>query len=309
MVLHFKKQPGKEPAYAITRDNVETLLGRRAPWFKQGRERDDDRHFAVCPYCDNPIQLNGVYVRKEESPRAYGSHSGNPVDGFPFNAEDLAFCPYKLKRKSLDKSARRTELGPVAQQLISMAVAEFDRIALVLRDDFGFRFSNRFARKMLEQWFDSRGYLYEGAHLRNLPWMVAYFGPAQSLYGQRVGDTGELAQAIRRAAPQAGIADGKLLRAEGERAPFFRIDLQCLHHRVRVDDESGRLTEQMRMRVQDFSNTNDPEKAPLIYEKTMEFDPDRFERLLHTSADRARRDESLLAVAREVAREKGVGDA
>ncbi|BAP88337.1 putative uncharacterized protein [Burkholderiales bacterium GJ-E10] len=308
MVLHFKKQAGKEPAYAITRDNVESLLGRRAPWFKQGRERDDDRHFAVCPYCNNPIQLKGVYVRKDNSPRAYGSHSGTAVDGFPFNAEDLAFCPYKLKRKSLDKSARRTELGSVARQLIAMAVAEFDRVVLVLRDDFGFRFSNPFARKMLEQWFDSRGYLYEGAHLRNLPWMIAYFGPAQTLYGQRVGDTGDLAQAIRRAVPQADIVDGQLREKERKRS-FFRIDLQCLHHRVLLDDESGHLTEHMRLRVQDFTKTNDPEEAPLIYEKTIEFDPDRFERLLHTAPDRARRDENLLMVARDVAMRKGFGDA
>ncbi|RMR74350.1 hypothetical protein [Pseudomonas savastanoi] len=141
MVAHFKVTPGRVPAHRVNRDNVEELLGRRAPWFRPGKHRSEDRHYAVCPY--------------------------------------------KIKASARSKSNRRAP-GPVSQELIDLAITEFDRIVLILRTDFGFSFSDRFAGRMLDQWLDSEGYLYTGAHLRNLPWMIAYFGPAQSLYGQYV---------------------------------------------------------------------------------------------------------------------------
>ncbi|RMN11646.1 hypothetical protein ALQ65_200019 [Pseudomonas syringae pv. coriandricola] len=86
MVAHFKVTPGRVPAHRVNRDNVEELLGRRAPWFRPGKHRSEDRHYAVCPYCDNAIQLKGVYKEAVERARRYGSHLGEPVDGFVFQS-------------------------------------------------------------------------------------------------------------------------------------------------------------------------------------------------------------------------------
>lgn len=297
MVAHFKARVGESPVHEMTHENVESLLGRRWPWFRRGQYRDDDRHYAVCPYCDNPIQLKGVYRRGTDSPRPYGSHIGTPIDGFPYFDEiDLEFCPYRLRQHSHGRDSRRP-MGPAAKQLVNMAVNEFDRIILILRDDFGFPFSNQFARKMLEQWFDSKGYLYTGAHLRNLPWMVAYFGPAQSLYRQYIGNNTDLVNGVRKTVPNAVVnGDGQLV-CEG----WCAIDLQCLHHKIGEITATGSLTERMTIRVQDFSCTNFPEKAPTIYQKTITFDPDRFERLIHTASSHANRSTVLLQIAQTVA--------
>lgn len=301
MVAHFKVGAGHTPVYEITRENVEALLGRRPPWFRQGQDRGDDRHYAVCPYCDNPIQLKGLYKRREGSPRPHGSHTGGPVEGFQFNSLDLEFCPYRLKRQTHGKDARR-EMGPAAKQLIVTAISEFDRIVRILRDDFGFPFSDKFAREMLDQWFDSEGYLYTGAHLRNLPWMVAYFGRAQSLFGQFVGKNADLADRIGTEVPQARISDaGQLVKGSA----WYSLYLQCLHHRVEIRQEDGALIESLTLRVQDFTKTNEAGKAPTIYRKEIVFDPERFEALIRTSPDRQRRDAALLEMARNIAAKRG----
>lgn len=227
MVAHFKVSTGATTVHKITRDNVEALLGRRPPWFRQGQARGDDRHYAACPYCDNAVQLKGLYRRDESSPQPYGSHVGKPLNGFPFDEFDLEFCLFRLKSKTYGKASRRP-MGEATKRLICLAVTEFDRIVLILRDDFGFPFSINFAGKMLNQWFDSKGYLYSGAHLRNLPWMIAYFGPSQSLFGQPVGGNTELANGISQIVPHARITDsGRLEKGVG----WFRLDLQCLHHK------------------------------------------------------------------------------
>jgi hypothetical protein len=301
MVAFFKMSRGKVPAYQITRDNVEDLLGRRPPWFQGGQMRGDDRHFAVCPYCDTPIQLIGLYKRHDRSPRPYGSHTGTAINGFPFSAVDVEFCPYKLKGRSYNKTSRR-EPGPVARQLIDMAVAEFDRIVLILRDDFGFAFSDTWACQMLEKWFDSEAYCYMGAHLGNLPWMIAYFAPALNLYGQAIGTESELAQHIRINVPHAGIsAAGRLEKGRG----FYRLDLQSLHHKAVVDASDGSFTEQLTLRVQDFTKTNEASRAPTIFKKQIVFSPARFEALIHTPPERAKRNENLLGYAQAIATKRG----
>ena len=297
MVAHFKIDTGRAEVFSITRENVEICLGRRKPWFRQGQHRDDDCHFAVCPYCDNPIQLKGIYRRQLKSPRPYGSHSGTPIDGFEFSMLDLQSCPYRRTRTSLSKAARR-EMGPVAEQLLELAVAEFDRIVLILRDDFGFRFSDAFAERMLDQWFDSQAYRYTGAHLRNLPWMIAYFGPAQKLFGQSVGKNLELVDSIRSKVPQAALSATGVLE---KGARWYRLDLQCLRHRMKIMEDDNVLVESMELRIQDFTSTNEALKAPTIYHKQITFDADRFERLIHTPAERAWRDEGLLERARKIA--------
>lgn len=299
MVLRFKVKPGKVQAHPIDRVNVERLLGRRRPWFQQGQLRGDDRHFAVCPYCDNPVQLIGLYKPTERAP--HGSHTGKAVDGFTFDALDMAFCPYKLKRRKLGKDSRRKP-GPATRKLIDLAISEFDRIVLILYGDFGFRFSDAFAKRMLDQWFSSEAYLYTGAHLRNLPWMIAYFSPAQNLYGQAVGGNAELAEKIRTLVPSAGISALGVLE---KGSAWYSLSIQFLNHKVSVDDESGSLSESLVLRVQNFTNTNEPEKAPIVYQRQIVFDPDRFESLMQTPPERAKRNKALLDIARDVAKTWG----
>lgn len=304
MVAHFKVTPGRVPVHRVNRDNVEELLGRRAPWFRPGQHRNEDRHYAVCPYCDNAIQLKGVYKETLEGARRYGSHLGKQVEGFAFNRLDLEFCPYKIKASARSKSSRRAS-GPISNELIELAIAEFDRIVLILRADFGFQFSDRFAGRMLDQWLDSEGYLYTGAHLRNLPWMIAYFGPAQSLYGQFVGNNADLTEGIRAKVQAASLTSQGQLTSDKTKT-FFKLELQCLHHRVAIDAEDGNLIETLKLRVQDFSRSNEPAKAPKVYETQIAFDPDRFEALIHVPPERAKRNEALLALARDIAAKRGI---
>ncbi|QXT34844.1 hypothetical protein KV697_13775 [Sphingomonas sanguinis] len=283
----------------ITPHVVEADLGRRHPWLQKGRTRDGDSHFAVCPYCENPIQLKGLYHRNAGGTRPYGSHVGEPVEGFAFDGADHEFCPFRYKRDRPDRNARRPR-GAMGMHLVEMAVSEFDRIVLILREDLGFRFSNLFARRMLEQWFDSGGYLYTGAHLRNLPWMIAYFGPSQNLFGQPIGRNGDMAAAVRKIVPNAVISDeGRLVGGES----WIRLDLQCLHHRIEAKPD-GTLEERMDATVRDFTDTNVPERAPLVHRSRITFRPEAFEALVNTAPGKARRDEKLLEIAALVAGEK-----
>ncbi|WNV05910.1 hypothetical protein RP726_05720 [Candidatus Methylospira mobilis] len=210
--------------------------------------------------------------------------------------------------------------------------------------------------------------------------MIAYFSPAQSLYKQFIDKNVELTNSIRERVPAATISDSGQLESKA----WFRVDLQCLHHRVGDVTESSALKkrvaifretcrdipvsgrsekigdnfafggpghprstrrrhfsladdstlfrgpcripsesrpalqlpgatrparfallpvsqrEHITLRVQDFTNTNTPEKAPVLYKKKIIFDPDRFERLINTPVDRAKRNHPLLEIAEKI---------
>lgn len=303
MVASFKARSGNYPVYEINSTNVEEHLAREPPWLQTGSYRDDERHFAACPYCNNSIQLKGLYRRRPNSPRPYGSHTGKNIQGFSFDPLDLRFCPYKLTNLKPSRDARRPP-GAASQELIRTAITEFDRIVLILRDDFGFPFSISFAKRMLEQWFISRGYLYYGAHLRNLPWMIAYFGPELSIFGQYISRNEMLVERIKRLVPQAELSrEGQLVPGTGN----YKISVRCLHHRFSSIKFDECIQESMTIKYLDFTHSHIPDQAPTILRSTINFDPERFEALINTPPERAIRNEALLEIARTVAQERGIG--
>mgnify|MGYP001794911306 CR=1 FL=1 len=168
MVVVFKMRPGRQRIYPVTLEQAEDKIGRTAPWFVECAQPLKRHHVAVCPYCENSIPLKGLYKRTERSPPPYGEHVDRPVPGFHFDGEAHQYCPYVLRKVRRDRTERRA-FDPMARKLIDMAVSEFDRILYILRDDYRFRISDNLAGRMLKSWFAEEGYLYTGAHLRNLP--------------------------------------------------------------------------------------------------------------------------------------------
>ncbi|RMN11649.1 hypothetical protein ALQ65_200231 [Pseudomonas syringae pv. coriandricola] len=114
-----------------------------------------------------------------------------------------------------------------------------------------------------------------------------------------------VAQGIRTKVPAAMLTEEGQLTSD-KKKQFFKLELQCLHHRVAVDPEDGSLIETLKLRVQDFTRFNEPAKAPKVYETQIVFDPDRFEALIHVPPERAWRNETLLALARDIAAKRGI---
>lgn len=288
MVQIFKLRPGRYPVFRVEPGEVEQRIGRQSPWFVPG---SSDRHFAVCPYCDNPIQLKALYNRTERSPAPYGSHVRRSLPGFVFCEQSLDRCPHVSKSRS-HASSKAGGLDEMAEELIDLAITEFDRIVLILRDDLGFRFSDAFALRMLERWLSSEGYAYEGAHLRNLPWMILYFGGSANLYGQPIQTNGGLADAIVGSVPFAMFDKAKRLKGEGG---YFRVELQALNHNVVVEEDE--VFESLEVRVVDYTDRKSADDSNEVFRFKIDFTPDRFEGLIHTPAGRAKRNQRLLDLA------------
>ena len=77
----FKAWPGRAESIVISQESYMRCTGGVAPWRRDGDKGPS--YYAVCPLCDNPIQIVGMFRRQEESRarRPYGRHHRGDVPG------------------------------------------------------------------------------------------------------------------------------------------------------------------------------------------------------------------------------------
>lgn len=61
----FKAWPGRAESIVISQESYMGCTGGVAPWRRDGDTGPS--YYAVCPLCDNPIQIVGLFRRQEES--------------------------------------------------------------------------------------------------------------------------------------------------------------------------------------------------------------------------------------------------
>lgn len=91
----FKAWPGRAESIVISQESYMGCTGGVAPWRRDGDTGPS--YYAVCPLCDNPIQIVGLFRRQEESRarRPYGRHHRGDVPGLCRYDEDAYLhCPY-----------------------------------------------------------------------------------------------------------------------------------------------------------------------------------------------------------------------
>lgn len=294
MVLTFALRPFEIRVWPITTDNVETAIARTSPWYQLDENGRDERFFAVCPFCNNVIQIKGLYKNSGRQP-PYGSHLGQAKPEIaPFRPLALQTCP-TLAKPGLKPSDRRAA-GELDRPILALIRSQFDRMILILREDFGVNFSAKAAERLLDDFLSARGWLYSGIHLHNLPWMLAYLARPLNLYGQflRIGSVeGEgLVQALRTSVVGAILTPEGQLRSSG---PRFSLRLQLLHHK-RLPLKSNNFEEAITLRILDFSATNTPADAPTLLRRKLIIDPLRLTSLIHAKQN-TRRNDQLLAIA------------
>lgn len=101
----YKLRTGHSAVKEINKTTFEQDTKKKAPWYqfndsKKEGNKDRRSQYAVCPECDNPIQIIGLYHNLKNTDRPYGRHTGKPLQGFAyFNAEGFETCPYVRNRR------------------------------------------------------------------------------------------------------------------------------------------------------------------------------------------------------------------
>ena len=79
----FKTKPGIPESLHILEETFTNATNKQVPYYTEGEHGRNARCFAVCPLCDNPIQIIGLYKAHDEGRKPYGRH-------YPKDILDLA---------------------------------------------------------------------------------------------------------------------------------------------------------------------------------------------------------------------------
>ena len=93
----FKLRTGVSNPYEINAENFEKLTLKQEPYHKVGKD-GVPRDFGVCPACDNPIQLIGLYKKLENTDRPYGKHYSRSLSLLHTMRQHIAFALIVLTR-------------------------------------------------------------------------------------------------------------------------------------------------------------------------------------------------------------------
>ena len=286
----YKLKPESTRFREISVQNYEEQTLKRAPYYQIG-SNGKMRHYAVCPACDNPIQIIGIGELPKNTDKPYGKHFVHSVKGVAEYSQ-AAFDACPLAVRNLVQPAvndYRPGIDPIVVKIIDILRREFDRIAMIFREDTGIVMTEGLARNMLRNYLAEEGYLYRRASLINIPWVFALKSDAQSLVGRIIYNE-DLKQALNRI-PNATFSRDQLVKRGNQ---FLNVNFSFMHHRIALQGNS--VQESMRFTVWHVHNNDND----IVYEKNITFNYERFQYLMDIPEGMGARKTELLNIAAEM---------
>lgn len=291
----YKLRVGKCAVREITRENFEkdTLL--KFPWYRPDNS-GCKRCFAVCPACENPIQILGLYKKLQHTDKPYGRHAPPHQDlsGLPeYSQEAYDYCPYAGPRR-YDPNARKPRPDATSRAILELLKSQFDRVCYIIEKAVGIKVTPALARKMLQDYLEAEGHLYRGANLLNVPWIFAYRSGSQSMFGRIIKENEALKNALVQHVEGLSFGNFGQITSTGR---YITVNFCFIHHKSEVREDQ--MCESMRFVVSQPARVADVEHE-IIYEQEIIFDHMYFQNLIALGREALNRGSALLAVAEEL---------
>lgn len=283
-------------------DQYEELTQRKAPYYQQN-PKGMLTAYAVCPGCNNPIELIGI-IRKSKDERIYGKHCGYHVTGLAFNnVEDYYSCKYRAKQHYV-RTQRKSSNSPLGLEILKQIKDQFDRIIYLLKVTTGIQISPNLAEKMLISYLSTKGYYYTGADLRNIPWIFAYQSNSQSLYqvsiSKKYEKVKELIQALKKS-ENIDIVENEFGYTITNKLGKYTSVAFCFHSHKVKENEDGEIIETIVFSISeakefDFSDPKNPLNN-ILWKSQIQFDYDFYQKLILSKKNEDKRQKSYLSIA------------
>ena len=102
----FKLHTGKAKVYDLTKEIYLSETKKDAHYSITGKD-GCKRNFAVCPACDNPIQILGLYKKLVNTDKPYGKHYNHSITIATHNETTYRLCPYAGHYYNVTRESRK----------------------------------------------------------------------------------------------------------------------------------------------------------------------------------------------------------
>ena len=205
--------------------------------FYQNPNRYKTPHFAICPACNNPIQiinLFGVQYEEENTGRTnlHGRHYRYNVEGLPpYSEENYKNCPLHNPVAFGIREVRNNE--QLNEEIRDIVENSRSQICEDIRGITGVLLSNNKIYQVINDYIVARDYCYTHTNKFNIPYSILYTRNAINIFGQKVGETDigqRIYNAIQNNCAYFEFVDGRIQKnIDG----YVELNLNIVRHRIR----------------------------------------------------------------------------
>lgn len=295
---NFKLRTGMNQVHEISKEEFEKETLQKKPYYSHNA-KGEQVQFAVCPVCDNPIEICGLYKKLKLTDRPYGKHYGKTIPGLArYNQQAYAYCPYSRQSRNVTPASRKEHMGEYERSIYNLMRDQFDRVIYVLSKQLDIKITNSAARQMLDTYVQTEGWLYPWATLNNLPWVLCHLSWSKSLYGQPVLSKSPLYAAIKESCPTADFVPSAYYEGYENlmRIPrkYLNVEYCLINHKRSIVDDLNVETMELIVSEKNKGVEN------RFFSKQLIIDERYFLNLVNLPEERARRNTRLLEIAREL---------
>ncbi|MHA6973678.1 hypothetical protein [Levilactobacillus brevis] len=290
----FKAKTGSAPVYEISKENYERCSKRRTKYVNRPGEKE--AYYGVCPACDNPIQLIGLYrVADGSNRRPYGRHNKGSIKGLANYSEiDYLNCPYSNPNQTNKKNHKRPE-SPLTRSILKTVITQFDRVIYLLNKQTGLHITKGLAQLMLEEYLNKEGWRFRMATMGNIPWTFAECSRARPLFGRYVTKDSELYRVLKDKCPEVVFEETdynqNIVQVKSDKQ-FITLQFVFLYHKQTLKEEH--LTESIDFMIFQLNTLGEDD---ILFQIKLPVDTNYFANLVNDMSHQARRNQSLLKMA------------
>lgn len=292
----FKVTQGAAEVHDLTKEIYEKAVANKEKYSEKGKD-DEQRFFAICPACDNPIQIIGLYKKLKNTDRPYGRHYNRDTKIAPHDEQAYQFCPYATRAYGkVTPDMRRKKLTDFERSIYYCVRDNFDLAIYIMKQDTGIFITESMAKNILREYLCARGYMYYWATLYNIPWMLMYFTRNRHCFGLLVRNNSELHQYLStRQDVELESKENSNYALVKNKGQFLNLGYATiLHDRKVINDE---VRETIQLIVSDEKKDGTPRILKYI---PMEINEYRFMNLTQSPEAQKYRNQRLLDYAKEL---------
>ena len=159
----YEERVGNNPSY------VQAINGER-------------KHLAVCPRCNNPVVILGVYKKINQAAHARHTKETDIPGVASYNEDKYMHCPYHRKSANYVMEYIPETEESQRKELYKIAKEHYDKAIYLLQKETGIYITLKMAEDLAKNYTAMRVYNYIDATLYNVPWYLLYSFSGFPLY-------------------------------------------------------------------------------------------------------------------------------
>ena len=233
---------------------------------------------ALCPRCNNPVAILGVFKKIDVAPHARHAKGVNIPGIAQFNEYKFQHCPYHRKKANYVKEYVPETDEPQRHELYKIAKEHYDKAIYLLQKETGIYITHAMAEKFAENYTVERAYNYIDATMYNIPWYLIYSSSGFSLHHMIFKKNTTIYKHLR----QLGLE----LRESNIKGSVYVEDhegcrIVATNYRYSVD-KNDHLNEWLDFSITCPNNSKDDARAKSILDRfSVKVDSYYFENLIH----------------------------